>query len=153
MVPEYSIHGLFCLMFMCAGEWVTLGLNIPLLLYHLWRYKLSLISAQNYRKDFVLSNFLWFSLKGFFTVLQMGLRLCMILWVWWMQTFWITAKKSPGANLVSTCSPSSTICTGIAIFLFKNYFNLWETYHYCYRLYLWVWDFKHVLQTTDIKPT
>ncbi|KPP58131.1 protein cornichon2-like [Scleropages formosus] len=38
VVPEYSIHGLFCLMFMCAGEWVTLGLNIPLLLYHLWRY-------------------------------------------------------------------------------------------------------------------
>lgn len=37
MVPEYSIHGLFCLMFMCAGEWVTLGLNIPLLFYHLWR--------------------------------------------------------------------------------------------------------------------
>ncbi len=29
VVPEYSIHGLFCLMFMCAGEWVTLGLNIP----------------------------------------------------------------------------------------------------------------------------
>lgn len=25
-------------MFMCAGEWVTLGLNIPLLFYHLWRY-------------------------------------------------------------------------------------------------------------------
>ncbi|XP_061608702.1 protein cornichon homolog 2 isoform X1 [Phyllopteryx taeniolatus] len=38
VVPEYSIHGLFCLMFMCAGEWVTLGLNIPLLFYHLWRY-------------------------------------------------------------------------------------------------------------------
>lgn len=37
-MPEYSIHGLFCLMFMCAGEWVTLGLNIPLLFYHLWRY-------------------------------------------------------------------------------------------------------------------
>ncbi|CAG01583.1 unnamed protein product, partial [Tetraodon nigroviridis] len=38
VVPEYSIHGLFCLMFMCAGEWVTLGLNIPLLFYHLWRF-------------------------------------------------------------------------------------------------------------------
>ncbi|XP_035263681.1 protein cornichon homolog 2-like isoform X2 [Anguilla anguilla] len=38
VVPEYCIHGLFCLMFMCAAEWVTLGLNIPLLLYHLWRY-------------------------------------------------------------------------------------------------------------------
>ncbi|XP_069002998.1 protein cornichon homolog 2 isoform X3 [Embiotoca jacksoni] len=38
VVPEYSIHGLFCIMFMCAGEWVTLGLNIPLLFYHLWRF-------------------------------------------------------------------------------------------------------------------
>ncbi|KAF3706635.1 Protein cornichon -like protein 2 [Channa argus] len=38
VVPEYSIHGLFCLMFMCAAEWVTLGLNIPLLFYHLWRF-------------------------------------------------------------------------------------------------------------------
>lgn len=37
VVPEYSIHGLFCLMFLCAAEWVTLGLNIPLLFYHLWR--------------------------------------------------------------------------------------------------------------------
>lgn len=25
-------------MFLCAAEWVTLGLNIPLLFYHLWRY-------------------------------------------------------------------------------------------------------------------
>ncbi|XP_062896211.1 protein cornichon homolog 2-like [Mobula hypostoma] len=38
VLPEYSIHGLFCVMFTCAGEWVTLGLNIPLLFYHLWRY-------------------------------------------------------------------------------------------------------------------
>ncbi|KAG2468982.1 CNIH2 protein, partial [Polypterus senegalus] len=38
VVPEYSIHGLICLMFLCAAEWVTLGLNIPLLFYHLWRY-------------------------------------------------------------------------------------------------------------------
>uniref|UniRef100_A0A8C7WYV1 Cornichon family AMPA receptor auxiliary protein 2 n=1 Tax=Oryzias sinensis TaxID=183150 RepID=A0A8C7WYV1_9TELE len=38
VVPEYSIHGLFCIMFMCAREWVTLGLNIPLLFYHLWRF-------------------------------------------------------------------------------------------------------------------
>ncbi|XP_074087116.1 protein cornichon homolog 2 isoform X1 [Macrotis lagotis] len=38
VVPEYSIHGLFCLMFLCAAEWVTLGLNIPLLFYHLWRH-------------------------------------------------------------------------------------------------------------------
>uniref|UniRef100_A0A8D0D9K4 Cornichon family AMPA receptor auxiliary protein 2 n=1 Tax=Sander lucioperca TaxID=283035 RepID=A0A8D0D9K4_SANLU len=38
LISCYSIHGLFCLMFMCAGEWVTLGLNIPLLFYHLWRF-------------------------------------------------------------------------------------------------------------------
>ncbi|XP_042188634.1 protein cornichon homolog 3 [Callorhinchus milii] len=38
VLPEFSIHGLFCIMFLCAQEWLTLGLNIPLLFYHLWRY-------------------------------------------------------------------------------------------------------------------
>ncbi|XP_060711510.1 protein cornichon homolog 3 isoform X2 [Hemiscyllium ocellatum] len=38
VLPEYSIHGLFCIMFLCAQEWLTLGLNIPLLFYNLWRY-------------------------------------------------------------------------------------------------------------------
>uniref|UniRef100_A0A8B9EZY0 Cornichon family AMPA receptor auxiliary protein 3 n=1 Tax=Amazona collaria TaxID=241587 RepID=A0A8B9EZY0_9PSIT len=35
---EYSIHSLFCIMFLCAQEWLTLGLNVPLLFYHFWRY-------------------------------------------------------------------------------------------------------------------
>ncbi|RLW06972.1 hypothetical protein DV515_00004102 [Chloebia gouldiae] len=38
VLPEYSIHSLFCIMFLCAQEWLTLGLNVPLLFYHLWRY-------------------------------------------------------------------------------------------------------------------
>ncbi|XP_026536117.1 protein cornichon homolog 3 isoform X2 [Notechis scutatus] len=38
VLPEYSIHSLFCIMFLCAQEWLTLGLNIPLLFYHFWRY-------------------------------------------------------------------------------------------------------------------
>ncbi|KAM5238932.1 protein cornichon homolog 3 isoform 1-T1 [Ctenodactylus gundi] len=38
VLPEYSIHGLFCTMFLCAQEWLTLGLNTPLLFYHVWRY-------------------------------------------------------------------------------------------------------------------
>nr|XP_009685174.1 PREDICTED: protein cornichon homolog 3 [Struthio camelus australis] len=38
VLPEYSIHSLFCIMFLCAQEWLTLGLNVPLLLYHFWRY-------------------------------------------------------------------------------------------------------------------
>ncbi|KAI5619935.1 protein cornichon-like 3 isoform X2, partial [Silurus asotus] len=38
VLPEYSIHGLFCIMFMCAQEWLTVGLNIPLLFYNTWRY-------------------------------------------------------------------------------------------------------------------
>ncbi|KAK7907317.1 hypothetical protein WMY93_015929 [Mugilogobius chulae] len=28
VLPEYSIHGLFCVMFLCAQEWLTVGLNI-----------------------------------------------------------------------------------------------------------------------------
>uniref|UniRef100_A0A672G7E4 Cornichon family AMPA receptor auxiliary protein 3 n=1 Tax=Salarias fasciatus TaxID=181472 RepID=A0A672G7E4_SALFA len=36
--PAYSIHGLFCIMFLCAQEWLTVGLNIPLLFYNTWRY-------------------------------------------------------------------------------------------------------------------
>ncbi|XP_051780661.1 protein cornichon homolog 3 [Erpetoichthys calabaricus] len=36
VLPEYSIHGLFCIMFVCAQEWLTLGLNVPLLFYNLW---------------------------------------------------------------------------------------------------------------------
>ncbi|CAN0252670.1 protein cornichon homolog 1-like [Lampetra fluviatilis] len=36
--PEYFIHALFCLMFLCAMEWLTLSLNTPLLCYHVWRY-------------------------------------------------------------------------------------------------------------------
>ncbi|KAB0377552.1 hypothetical protein FD755_011996, partial [Muntiacus reevesi] len=38
VLPEYSIHSLFCVMFLCAQEWLTLGLNVPLLFYHFWRY-------------------------------------------------------------------------------------------------------------------
>ncbi|KYO43531.1 protein cornichon homolog 3 isoform X2 [Alligator mississippiensis] len=38
VLPEYSIHSLFCIMFLCAQEWLTLGLNVPLVFYHFWRY-------------------------------------------------------------------------------------------------------------------
>ena len=38
VLPEYSIHGLFCIMFLCAQEWLTVGLNIPLLFYNTWRW-------------------------------------------------------------------------------------------------------------------
>ncbi|XP_065124403.1 protein cornichon homolog 3 isoform X3 [Paramisgurnus dabryanus] len=37
VLPEYSIHVLFCIMFLCAQEWLTVGLNIPLLFYNTWR--------------------------------------------------------------------------------------------------------------------
>ena len=37
VLPEYSSHSLFCIMFLCAQEWLTLGLNVPLLFYHFWR--------------------------------------------------------------------------------------------------------------------
>ncbi|XP_069879358.1 protein cornichon homolog 3 isoform X2 [Dipodomys merriami] len=38
VLPEYAIHSLFCVMFLCAQEWLSLGLNVPLLFYHFWRY-------------------------------------------------------------------------------------------------------------------
>ncbi|XP_061468512.1 protein cornichon homolog 1 isoform X1 [Rhineura floridana] len=38
VLPEYLIHAFFCVMFLCATEWLTLGLNMPLLAYHIWRY-------------------------------------------------------------------------------------------------------------------
>uniref|UniRef100_A0AAQ4P9M5 Cornichon family AMPA receptor auxiliary protein 3 n=1 Tax=Gasterosteus aculeatus aculeatus TaxID=481459 RepID=A0AAQ4P9M5_GASAC len=41
VLPEYSIHGLFCIMFLCAQEWLTVGLNIPLLFYNTWSWELN----------------------------------------------------------------------------------------------------------------
>uniref|UniRef100_A0A4W5N1K7 Cornichon family member 1 n=1 Tax=Hucho hucho TaxID=62062 RepID=A0A4W5N1K7_9TELE len=38
VLPEYLIHVFFCVMFLCAAEWLTLCLNMPLLAYHVWRY-------------------------------------------------------------------------------------------------------------------
>ncbi|CAH2329009.1 cornichon homolog 1 [Pelobates cultripes] len=38
VLPEYLIHAFFCVMFLCAAEWLTLTLNMPLLAYHIWRY-------------------------------------------------------------------------------------------------------------------
>ncbi|XP_078462141.1 protein cornichon homolog 1 isoform X1 [Lampetra planeri] len=38
VLPEYFIHALFCVMFLCATEWLTLVLNVPLFSYHIWRY-------------------------------------------------------------------------------------------------------------------
>ncbi|XP_042528345.1 protein cornichon homolog 3 isoform X2 [Dipodomys spectabilis] len=38
VLPEYATHSLFCVMFLCAQEWLSLGLNVPLLFYHFWRY-------------------------------------------------------------------------------------------------------------------
>ncbi|XP_004391648.1 PREDICTED: protein cornichon homolog [Odobenus rosmarus divergens] len=37
VLPEYLIHAFFCVMFLCAAEWHTLGLNMPPLAYHIWR--------------------------------------------------------------------------------------------------------------------
>ncbi|XP_020029734.1 protein cornichon homolog 3 isoform X5 [Castor canadensis] len=45
VLPEYSIHSLFCIMFLCAQEWLTLGLNVPLLFYHFWRMIYTLVSS------------------------------------------------------------------------------------------------------------
>ncbi|TKC49876.1 hypothetical protein EI555_007592, partial [Monodon monoceros] len=42
VLPEYLIHAFFCVMFLCAAEWLTLGLNMPLLAYHIWRRRMRL---------------------------------------------------------------------------------------------------------------
>ncbi|XP_019626008.1 protein cornichon homolog 1-like [Branchiostoma floridae] len=38
VLPEYIIHGFFCLLFLLAGEFFSLALNIPLIAYHVYRY-------------------------------------------------------------------------------------------------------------------
>uniref|UniRef100_A0AAZ1XI64 Cornichon family AMPA receptor auxiliary protein 3 n=2 Tax=Pseudocrenilabrinae TaxID=318546 RepID=A0AAZ1XI64_OREAU len=45
VLPEYSIHVLFCIMFLCAQEWLTVGLNIPLLFYNTWSMIYSLVTS------------------------------------------------------------------------------------------------------------
>jgi len=40
VLPEYLIH-----VFFCAAEWLTLGLNMPLLAYHIWRWVLPSLSS------------------------------------------------------------------------------------------------------------
>jgi len=39
VLPEYAIHILINILFLLAGEWVSLMLNVPLIAYHVWRYK------------------------------------------------------------------------------------------------------------------
>jgi hypothetical protein len=39
VLPEYGIHIFFNLLFLISGEWFSLLLNIPLIAYHVLRYK------------------------------------------------------------------------------------------------------------------
>ncbi|XP_071547552.1 protein cornichon [Panulirus ornatus] len=39
VLPEYALHLLFNILFLIAGEWFSLLLNIPLILYHVNRYR------------------------------------------------------------------------------------------------------------------
>ncbi|KAK9879385.1 hypothetical protein WA026_006455 [Henosepilachna vigintioctopunctata] len=39
VLPEYLLHLLFNFLFACSGEWFSLFLNIPLLAYHINRYR------------------------------------------------------------------------------------------------------------------
>jgi len=38
VLPEYIIHMFFNLVFLFAGEWITVLLNLPLIAYHIHRY-------------------------------------------------------------------------------------------------------------------
>lgn len=37
VLPEYILHIFFNLLFLFAGEWFSLCLNIPLIAYHVYR--------------------------------------------------------------------------------------------------------------------
>lgn len=39
VLPEYGVHILINIFFLCAGEWFSLLLNVPLIAYHVWRYQ------------------------------------------------------------------------------------------------------------------
>ncbi|XP_046389186.1 protein cornichon [Ischnura elegans] len=39
VLPEYILHIFFNVLFMIAGEWFSLFLNVPLIAYHLNRYR------------------------------------------------------------------------------------------------------------------
>ncbi|KYB27195.1 cornichon [Tribolium castaneum] len=39
VVPEYLLHIFFNVLFVAAGEWFSLLLNIPLIIYHINRYR------------------------------------------------------------------------------------------------------------------
>lgn len=38
VLPEYALHLFFNLLFLAAGEWFSLLVNLPLILYHIQRY-------------------------------------------------------------------------------------------------------------------
>ncbi|XP_065163688.1 protein cornichon [Atheta coriaria] len=39
VLPEYILHIFFNVLFMAAGEWISLLINIPLIAYHINRYR------------------------------------------------------------------------------------------------------------------
>ncbi|CAH1369531.1 hypothetical protein MTP99_010943 [Tenebrio molitor] len=39
VVPEYILHIFFNILFVAAGEWFSLLLNVPLIIYHINRYR------------------------------------------------------------------------------------------------------------------
>ena len=39
VLPEYGLHMVSTLLFLCVGEWFSFFINTPLLLYHGYRYK------------------------------------------------------------------------------------------------------------------
>ena len=39
MLPEYFLHLLVNILFLVAGEWFTILLNLPLIAYHIHRFE------------------------------------------------------------------------------------------------------------------
>lgn len=38
VLPEYVLHVVMNVIFLFAGQWITLALNVPLIAYHVYRY-------------------------------------------------------------------------------------------------------------------
>ena len=38
VIPEYGIHILINILFLISSQWLSLLLNMPLIIYHLWQY-------------------------------------------------------------------------------------------------------------------
>lgn len=148
VLPEYLIHVFFCVMFLCAAEWLTLALNMPLLAYHVYRW----VGLSHLSQPIILLILYHFWMrivcliyKKYMVHVELVFCVCvcvctsagtqLALW-WaalvsmipppsWMLISWHTVRRRDGANLPSTCCPSSIISMGQHTQKFTLLTKLW----------------------------